>query len=61
MEKVTEYDIIVLATHVYWYSMSAIMKKFIERLSDLLHLRKDIEYKLRGKLFEANIFQWIKK
>ena len=49
MEKVVKHDIIVLATPVYWYSMSAIMKKFIDRLSDLLELRKDIGYKLRGK------------
>jgi len=49
MERVIEHDIIVLATPVYWYSMSAIMKIFIDRISDLLHLRKDIGYKLRGK------------
>jgi multimeric flavodoxin WrbA len=49
MEKITDYDILVLATPIYWYNMSAIMKIFIDRLSDLLHLRKDIGYKLRGK------------
>jgi len=49
MEQVTAHDLIILATPVYWYSMSAQMKVFIDRLSDLLHLRKDLGRKLRGK------------
>jgi multimeric flavodoxin WrbA len=49
MEKVIEHDLLVLATPIYWYSMSAVMKIFIDRLSDLLDIRKDIGYKLRGK------------
>jgi multimeric flavodoxin WrbA len=49
MEKILEYDAIILASPVYWYSMSAIMKIFIDRLSDCLTIRKDIGYKLKGK------------
>jgi multimeric flavodoxin WrbA len=49
MEKVIEHDLLVLATPIYWYSMSAVMKIFIDRLSDLLDIRKDIGYKLREK------------
>lgn len=49
MERVVQHDLIVLATPVYWYSMSALMKIFIDRLSDLTSIRKDIGRKLRGK------------
>lgn len=42
-------DIIVLASPVYWYSMSAILKTFLDRLSDLLVTRKEDGRKLRGK------------
>ncbi len=49
MERVVQHELIILATPVYWYSVSAIMKIFIDRLSDLLEIRKDIGRKLRGK------------
>ena len=50
MEKITnENDLIVLATPVYWYTMSAQMKIFIDRITDLLSLKKEIGRKLRGK------------
>lgn len=49
MARIVEHDIIVLATPVYWYTMSATMKIFIDRISDLLDLRKDIGRKLKGK------------
>lgn len=42
-------NIIVLATPVYWYSVSTIMKIFIDRVSDLLSIEKDTGRKLRGK------------
>ena len=57
MEEVTEHELIILATPIYWYSMSATMKIFIDRLSDLLHFRKDLGRKLRGKkLFVISSF-----
>ncbi len=49
MHKVVQHDPIVLATPVYWYTMSAIMKIFIDRLTDLLTIRKDLGRKLAKK------------
>ena len=49
IERISEFDTIVLATPVYWYTMSASMKIFIDRISDLLDIRKDLGRKLRGK------------
>ena len=42
------YQLIVFATPVYWYSMSGIMKTFFDRLSDCLKTEKDTGRKLRG-------------
>ena len=39
----------VLATPLYWYSMSAQAKTFLDRLSDLLSFRKPLGRQLRGK------------
>lgn len=39
----------VIATPLYWYTMSAQAKVFLDRLSDLLSWHKDQERKLRGK------------
>ncbi|GAB4187400.1 MAG: hypothetical protein Tsb0015_06060 [Simkaniaceae bacterium] len=49
MEKIIKYEHIVLATPVYWYTMSAQIKIFVDRLSDLLTIRKDLGKKLSGK------------
>ena len=49
MEEIIEHDLIILATPVYWNSMSATMKIFIDRVSDLTGFRKDLGRKLRGK------------
>lgn len=38
----------LLATPVYWYAMSAQMKVFVDRLSDLITVRKDLGRTLRG-------------
>lgn len=48
-EKMTQHNPIILATPVYWYTMSAIMKTFIDRWSDLIDLRKDIGRRFIGK------------
>ncbi|MGB3617735.1 MAG: NAD(P)H-dependent oxidoreductase [Catalinimonas sp.] len=40
---------IVLATPVYWYAMSGVMKDFFDRLTDLLIVRKEAGRKLAGK------------
>ena len=46
---VRDYDRLILATPVYWYSMSGIMKKFVDRFSDLLKTEKALGRQLRGK------------
>ena len=49
VEQLLSYDHIIFATPVYWYTMSAQMKVFFDRLSDLLHVKKELGRKLRGK------------
>ena len=48
-EIVHNYEILIFATPVYWYSMSGIMKNFFDRISDCLKIEKDTGRKLRGK------------
>lgn len=49
MRKVTsEYKLLVFATPVYWYTMSAIMKTFFDRITDCLKIEKDTGRKLRS-------------
>jgi len=45
---VRDYDTIIFATPVYWYSMSGIMKVFFDRISDLLKIEKPTGRQLRG-------------
>ncbi len=50
IKRITDnYDVLIFATPVYWYSMSGIMKVFFDRLTDLLRIEKEIGRKLRGK------------
>lgn len=44
-----EHNLFVFATPVYWYSMSGLLKNFIDRLSDLLGPHKEIGRKFRNK------------
>ncbi len=46
---VDSYETIILATPVYWYTMSGIMKNFLDRFTDLLTIKKDLGRQLRGK------------
>lgn len=46
---IENYDTIIFATPVYWYSMSGHMKIFFDRISDLIRIYKDDGRKLRGK------------
>ena len=48
-EIVNNYDLIIFATPVYWYTMSGIMKTFFDRISDCLKIEKETGRKLRGK------------
>jgi len=50
MKRITDnYDMLIFATPVYWYSMSGIMKMFFDRLTDLLSIEEEIRRKLRNK------------
>lgn len=49
MEELVQYKNIVLASPVYWYSVSSYMKIFMDRWSDLLTTRKDLAKKIEGK------------
>ncbi|MEM9686546.1 MAG: NAD(P)H-dependent oxidoreductase [Bacteroidota bacterium] len=42
-------ELIIFATPVYWYTMSAPLKTFFDRFSDLLRTRRDMIEKLKGK------------
>lgn len=45
---VRDYDHIILASPIYWYSVSGTMKNFIDRFTDLLKTEKDTGRALRG-------------
>ncbi|MBN8549879.1 MAG: NAD(P)H-dependent oxidoreductase [Deltaproteobacteria bacterium] len=49
IESLQAFSTIGFVSPMYWYTVSAQMKTFIDRLSDLLGPRKDLGRKLRGK------------
>lgn len=48
VRKMTAAPVVIFATPVYWYSYSAVMKNFIDRLTDLLMSEKELGRTLRG-------------
>lgn len=46
---IENYDTLIFATPIYWYSMSGIMKVFFDRFSDLIRIEKETGRLLRGK------------
>lgn len=50
---VDNYDVLIFATPVYWYSMSGVMKVFFDRITDLLDIEKELGRKLRNKSMAA--------
>ena len=49
IREILLYNNLIFATPVYWYSMSGILKVFFDRLTDLITVRKELGYQLRGK------------
>lgn len=49
IKRVASFELIVLATPVYWYGVSAQMKCFLDRFSDLLIIDKPLGRQFRGK------------
>jgi len=49
MKEILRFDRIVLASPIYWYAPSSIMKVFLDRLSDLITIEKDLGRTLREK------------
>ena len=49
VDRMMEYETLIFATPIYWYTMSVPMKRFIDRVTDLLTIHKDIGRKLRQK------------
>ncbi len=49
MKKLLKYKTIILVTPVYWYSMSGLMKTFLDRITDCLQIEKGLGRQLRGK------------
>lgn len=47
-EIANDFDLIIFATPVYWYTMSGTMKIFFDRISDCLKTEKETGRKLRG-------------
>lgn len=43
------YDLLILVTPIYWYTMSGILKVFFDRISDCLKTEKEIGRKLKSK------------
>ena len=48
-EKIGLADTVIFATPVYWYSMSGLMKVFIDRFTELLSTHKPIGKALKNK------------
>ncbi|WP_299278324.1 flavodoxin family protein [uncultured Psychroserpens sp.] len=68
LTSILNYDTILFATPVYWYTMSAQMKTFFDRISDvLIGDKKPLGRQLRGKVMgsiscgsDAEIFEGFK-
>ncbi|PPE03760.1 flavodoxin family protein [Holospora curviuscula] len=49
MERcIGEYSTIVIATPIYWYTVSAYVKIFLDRITDLMTIRRDLKKALEG-------------
>lgn len=46
--QMVQYEQIIFATPIYWYAMSAPLKTFFDRMTDLLTIRKPLGRELRN-------------
>lgn len=49
LERLLRTQLWILATPLYWYTMSAHAKTFLDRLTDTLQFYKDFDVQIRGK------------
>ncbi len=49
VRKILKYKTIIIASPVYWYSVSSLMKTFLDRLTELLIFDKELGRQLRDK------------
>lgn len=49
IKEILTYDVIILASPVYWFSPSTSMKLFLDRVTDLITIEKDLGRQLKGK------------
>ena len=49
MELILQHQRVLFATPVYWYAMSGLMKTFLDRLTDVVTIQKELGRQLAGK------------
>jgi len=49
IKRLLQYNTWIIASPVYWYSVSGLMKVFLDRISDLIQIQKNLGRQLRGK------------
>ena len=49
VEAVAAADAVLFITPVYWYAMSAVLKRFFDRLTDLVTVKKPLGRRLAGR------------
>ena len=49
IRQVLRHEVLILATPVYWYAMSGLLKTYFDRLTDLVTTEKALGRQLRGK------------
>lgn len=48
IKTLLQYDCLIFASPVYWYTMSAQLKVFVDRISDLMDIEQDVGRQLCG-------------